>query len=145
MWPSYDKKIYVNHIPKYVSRRSKCFDIPPTYNKESSFLFSKALGQLGVKQKWLDNVDISLNEFNDLIEAGCKIALHTKGLFKRKKKAPKKQWFDDNLQSYYIILWVPLRALETFNRKSVGQTDPFRIIDPLQWPWTCRESHNNIL
>ena len=34
-----------------------------------------------------------------------------------------------------IYLWVPLRAVETFRRKSVDQTNPFRLINPLQWPW----------
>ena len=85
--------------------------MPQTYvwNEESSLLFSKALGSKCIREKissvlnssYSDNVANALTVFNDIIDAGCKIALRKKLNVKGKKIIPKKKWSDDDLQSIH--------------------------------------------
>ena len=75
--------------------------MPQSYiwNEESSFLFSKALGSKCIREKissflnssYSDNVANALTAFNDITDAGCKIALRNKVNVKGKKRIPKKK------------------------------------------------------
>ena len=104
-------KLYAKYRSDQRNVNTKCINMPQTYvwNEESSFLFSKALGSKCTREKissvlnysYSDNVAKALTAFNDIIDAGRKIALRKKVNIKGKKIIPKKKWFDDDLQSLH--------------------------------------------
>ena len=94
-------KLYAKYRSDQRNVNTKCINMPQTYiwNEESSFLFSKALGSKRISEKissflnssYSDNVANALTAFNDIIDAGCKIALRRKVNVKGKKKNPKEK------------------------------------------------------
>ena len=83
------KNVFASYRPDQANSKTKLYDIPPGLCLESRvifFLFSKALGSTDVKNKIKvflnsvpsDDVDDTLNVFNNIIESACSLSLRKK-------------------------------------------------------------------